>query len=52
MEERDEILDNSKCKDCEHLVSRIILPLDYSEFGIDITTLKEEIEEEEGEILE
>jgi len=52
MEERDEVLDNSKCKNCEHLVSRIILPLDYGEFGIDITTLKEEIEEEEGETID
>lgn len=48
-EERDEVLDNSKCKDCEHLISRIIIPIDFEEFGIDINDLKKEIEEEDGE---
>jgi len=47
MEEMDETLEGSKCKDCEHLISRIILPMDYTDFGIDINLLKQEIEEEE-----
>ena len=47
MEERDETLEGSKCRDCDHLISRIILPMDYEEFGIDITQLRQEIEEQE-----
>jgi len=46
MIELEGILENSKCKDCEHLVSRIVIPMDFEEFGISIEELQEELDDE------
>lgn len=42
--ENDELIANSKCKDCKHLVSRIIIPLDYEDFGISVEDLQAELD--------
>jgi len=44
MTEKDTLIENSKCKDCEYLVSRIIIPVDYEEFGITIEELQGEMD--------
>ena len=47
MTEKDGLIENSKCKDCEHLVSRIVIPVDFEEFGITIEELQEELDDDD-----
>jgi hypothetical protein len=44
MTEKDNLIENSKCKDCEYLVSRIVIPVDFEEFGISMDELQEELD--------
>jgi len=43
-------MDDTICKDCSHRLSRVIIPLDYELFDIDISTL--DIEEGEEVLIE
>ena len=42
-----DILESSKCKDCEHLISRIVIPVDFEEFGISMEELQEELDDDD-----
>ena len=45
--EVDGLIENSKCKECEHVVSRIVIPMDYEEFGISLEELQGELDAED-----
>lgn len=47
MTEKDALIEHSKCKDCEHLISRIVIPTDFEEFGISPEELQEELDDDD-----
>ena len=48
----DELIDQSICLKCKHLVARTIIPVDFEEFDINYDELKEQIETEDGEDID
>ena len=47
MTDKDALINHSKCKDCEHLISRIVIPTDFEEFGITMEELQEALDDDD-----